>query len=120
MPVEVALTENVSAFGAAVVLRPVLREWWCPACRLMHQTRGSANKVPLHACKAHKGLTVAMVPAGKAGKVERRDREDYVGSEDVQVDGDGRPVMSTVTTRDDGEDAVIFAPTAHENLREMR
>ena len=45
-------------------------------------------------------------------KVEAREREDYVGHELVQTDEAGRSVMSVVTTRDDGQDAIVFAPTA--------
>ncbi len=45
-------------------------------------------------------------------KVEARDREDYVGHELVQTDGEGRPVMSVVTTRDDGQDCAVYAPCA--------
>jgi hypothetical protein len=53
-----------------------------------------------------------MLPAGTAARVERRDRDDYVGKEKVQTDGNGRPVMSIVTTRDNGQDVVVFAPLA--------
>jgi len=53
-----------------------------------------------------------MVPAGTRCKVEAREREDYIGNEQVQTDINGRPVMSVVTTRDDGQDVAVFAPTA--------
>jgi hypothetical protein len=53
-----------------------------------------------------------MLPAGVAAKVEARDREDYVGTDLVQRDENGRQVMSVVTTRDNGQDAIVFAPTA--------
>ena len=53
-----------------------------------------------------------MLPAGTAAKVERRDRDDYVGTDIVQVDGNGRAVMSVVTTRDNGQDVIVFAPLA--------
>jgi hypothetical protein len=49
---------------------------------------------------------------GMSAKVEAKDREDYVGRELVQTDEDGRPVMSVVTTRDNGQDAIVYAPTA--------
>jgi len=54
-----------------------------------------------------------LVREGIRCKVEAKEREDYVGAEQVQTDGTGRPIMSTVTTRDDGEDCVIYAPVAH-------
>jgi hypothetical protein len=52
-----------------------------------------------------------MVPAGTRCKVEVREREDYIGKERVQMH-EGRPVMSVVTTRDNGQDTAVFAPTA--------
>jgi hypothetical protein len=59
-----------------------------------------------------------MVPEGTRCKVEAIEREDYVGSEQVQTDANGRPVMSIVTTRDTGQDTVVFAPTATARVRE--
>jgi hypothetical protein len=53
-----------------------------------------------------------MVPDGTRCKVEAAEREDYVGKEMVQTDGEGRPVMSVVTTRDDGQDCAVLAPCA--------
>jgi hypothetical protein len=54
-----------------------------------------------------------MVVEGTACKVEARERDDYIGTEDVQYDGDGRPVAQVITTRDEGTDVIVFAPTAH-------
>jgi hypothetical protein len=53
-----------------------------------------------------------MVPAGTRCKVEAVERGDWVGKERVQLDGEGRPVMSVVTTRDDGQDCTVLAPSA--------
>jgi hypothetical protein len=53
-----------------------------------------------------------MVPVGTRCKVEAVEREDYINGDLVQVDGDGRPVMSVITTRDDGQDCTVYAPTA--------
>ena len=53
-----------------------------------------------------------MVPAGTNCKIEAVEREDYVNGEQIQTDGEGRPVMSVVTTRDDGQDCTVYAPTA--------
>ena len=53
-----------------------------------------------------------MIPAGTRCKVETHEREDYLGTEMVRVDGDGRPIMSVTTTRDNGQDCVVFAPCA--------
>jgi hypothetical protein len=53
-----------------------------------------------------------LVHEGVKAKVEAVDREDYIGQEDVQFDGEGKPTMAVVTTRDDGEDCTIYAPVA--------
>jgi hypothetical protein len=53
-----------------------------------------------------------MVPAGTRAKVVAVEREDYIGSELVQTDADGRPVMAIVTTRDEGQDCTVLAPCA--------
>ena len=86
--------------------------WECPNCTFTDVTREALPHSRMHACRGLKGLTAPMVPAGTRAKVEAQVREDYVGSELVQTDGDGRPVMSVVTTRDDGQDCSVFAPTA--------
>jgi hypothetical protein len=54
-----------------------------------------------------------MVPKGQKAKLELREREDYVGNEMVQLDPERqRPVQSIITTRDNGQDVAIYAPTA--------
>jgi hypothetical protein len=58
------------------------------------------------------GLTAPMIPEGSGFKVTAHEREDYIGSEDVQY-ADGRPVMQVVTERPDGTDVLVYAPTAH-------
>jgi hypothetical protein len=63
-------------------------------------------------------LTAPLVPAGTSCKVEARERDDWVGTEQVQTDGEGRPVMSVVTTRDDGMDCVVLAPCATASMEE--
>lgn len=66
----------------------------------------------MHACRGLKGLTAPMVPAGVNCKVEALEREDYEGNDLAQYDGDGKAIMSVVTTRDDGQDCAVLAPTA--------
>lgn len=66
----------------------------------------------MHACRGLLGLTAPMVPDGVRCKVEAREREDYVGNEIPQYDGEGKAIMSVVTTRDDGQDCAVLAPTA--------
>lgn len=53
-----------------------------------------------------------LVRAGLAAKVEAKRHEDYIGNEMVQTDADGKPVMSIVTTRDDGQDTAVYPSTA--------
>ena len=93
-------------------------EWYCPNCRVEDVTTEPRPHTRFHTCPALRGLTAPMLPKGTAAKVELREREDYVGNEIVQLDPErGRPVMSVVTTRDDGQDAIVFAPTAVLNAR---
>jgi len=94
-----------------VILGPPVVKWSCPNCTEYAVTIGQANR--FHTCWGLAGLTAPMVPAGTRVKIEVREREDYIGTEDVQYDGNGRPVMSVVTTRDDGQDCAVYAPTAH-------
>lgn len=90
----------------------VERCWECPNCDLEDVTREAEPHTRFHACRGLKGLTAPMVPAGTRCKVTAVEREDYVGSEVVQTDGDGRPVMAVVTTRDNGQDVAVLAPCA--------
>lgn len=92
----------------------MIASWYCPNCRTEAQLPvPRPGQVHMHTCPGLRGLTAPMVPAGTRAKVELREREDYVNGEMVQLDPErGRPVMSVVTTREDGEDVVVFAPTA--------
>lgn len=95
------------------VLLNVFADWYCPNCGL---TDRIANLPPsasrMHTCPKLRGLTAPLLRAGVRAKVEARDREDYVGRDRVQTDANGRPVMSVVTIRDDGQDTRVFAPIA--------
>lgn len=98
--------------AAAVPLLVREQRWYCPNCRTEDVTVQPLPHTRMHACRALYGLIAPMLPAGVRAKVEARLREDYVGREQVQLDGRGLPVMSVVTTRDDGQDAIVFAPPA--------
>jgi hypothetical protein len=91
--------------------------WECPNCDLTSVTREAQPHTRFHSCPGLAGLSAPMVPAGTRCKVEALEREDYVAGELVETDGNGRPVMSVQTTRDDGTDLAVFAPTAT-NARE--
>lgn len=86
--------------------------WECPNCDQVAVTHQPEPHSHMHICPGARGMTVPFVPAGIRAKVELRDREDYVAGEMVQVDENGRPVMSAVITRDDGQDVAVYAPCA--------
>lgn len=93
--------------------------WTCPNCDLTDVTHEAQPHTRYHACRGLRGLSAPMVPAGTRCKVEAREREDYVGKELVQTDGEGRPVMAIVTERWDGSnDVAVLAPCATADLRE--
>lgn len=84
--------------------------WECPNCdRTLATGRGG---VPMHPCPGLNGLTAPFVAAGTRAKVTAVERGDYVGTERAQTDADGRPWMSVITVRDDGQDCTVLAPLA--------
>lgn len=93
------------------LLRPEHR-WECPSCPATDVTHEAQPHTRMHACRGLKGLTAPMVPAGTRAEHRALEREDYVNGDNVQVDGEGRPVMSVITVRDDGQDCTVYAPTA--------
>lgn len=94
------------------------RRWECPNCTATHITRETQPHTPFHTCRGLRGLTAPFVPAGTKAKVEAMERGDYVGHELVQTDGEGRPVMAVVTTRDEGQDCAVLAPTARGSVED--
>lgn len=88
--------------------------WSCPSCSAAAMTYD--GKVPMHHCAGLVGLMTPLVPGGTRAKHARVERGDYIGREVVQVDGEGSPWMAVVTTRDDGEDCTVYAPTANAGI----
>ena len=86
--------------------------WTCPNCPATDVTHEAQPHTRFHTCRGLKGLTAPMVPAGTRCKVEALERQDYINGDLVQTDGEGRPVMSIITTRDDGTDVAVLAPCA--------
>lgn len=86
--------------------------WECPNCDYVRRTPTAQRHTVVHLCEGLHGLIAPLVRAGTKCKVELRLREDYVGRDVPQVDDAGRPVMSIVTTRDDGVDCRVLAPLA--------
>lgn len=93
------------------ILQPEQR-WECPNCDFKDVTREANPHSRFHNCKGLKGMLAPMIPAGTKAKVEAVERGDYENGEITTKDGDGRSVMSIVTTRDSGQDCVVFAPQA--------
>lgn len=93
---------------------PILgeRHWECPNCTIKAITRKATAPMPMHTCRGLKGLNAPMVPEGTKCKVEAMEREDYVKKDDVHYDGEGKAIMSIVTTRDDGQDCAVLVPCA--------
>jgi len=97
----------------AVPLLAVVHDWYCPNCGLTDQTREALPHSRYHTCPKLRFLSAPMLPVGTKAKVELNERADYVNGDNVQLDPElGRPVMSIVTTRDNGTDALVFAPCA--------
>lgn len=92
------------------LLTPI-REWVCPNCATTDVTHEARPHTRFHACPGLHGLTAPLLPKGTRAKVEAVERQDYIGTERAG------PIMSVVTTRDDGTDAVVFAPTAVAHVR---
>lgn len=88
-------------------------DWYCPNCGKQETTVEARPHTRFHICPKLHGLTAPMIEQGVQAKVEARLRDDFVGNERVQTaPDDGKPYMSVVTTRDNGTDAIVFAPTA--------
>jgi hypothetical protein len=89
-------------------------EWYCPNCKQTGRTSNQGPHVRYHTCPKLRMLSAPMLRAGTKAKVTAREREDYEGADAGHVfhDMNGRPVMSIVTERDEGQDCVVFAATA--------
>lgn len=88
----------------------MLQEWYCPKCTEAARTVDDA--IPVHKCAYGNGLISPLVRSGTKANIIVVEREDYVGRERVQTDVNGRPVMAVSTTRDEGEDRIVFPPSA--------
>jgi hypothetical protein len=84
--------------------------WECPNCPAVDKTNDPRAN-PFHRCRGLAGLTAPLVPAGTKCQVTAHEREDYVGREIVPLH-EGRPIAQVRIEREDGEDCVVFAPTA--------
>lgn len=100
-------------------LLETITEWYCPACGKEDVTKEQSPHVRLHACPKMYGMSTPYVKKGVKAKLTAVERQDYVNKEIVQTDDRGRPIMSIITEREDGQDAVVFAPVAVGNSKEL-
>lgn len=95
-----------------ILLDSVTKRWYCPRCTETTATKDVRPHTPFHSCRGMKGLTTPFVEEGTKAKVVACEREDYVGRETVQTDGEGRPIMAVTVTQDEREDRAVLAPCA--------
>jgi len=96
------------------VIVPILtpnHHWTCPNCLHEDMTHEARPHSRMHQCHGLSGLLAPMVLKGTKAGIQVHEREDYIGDDLVQLH-EGRPVMSVVVERDDGQDAIVFAPVA--------
>lgn len=87
------------------------QRWHCPNCSLTQVTHEVRPHTEMHHCGGHNGLWSPMVPADVHAKVTPILREDYVGTDIPQRDGEGNVYQSVVIERDDGQDCAVLAPS---------
>jgi len=91
----------------------VIRHWKCVECKKTDVTNDDGRGTRYHRCPKMRGINVPFLPDGTKAKLVLREREDYIGGELVQLDPEhGRPVASLTTIRDNGQDVIVYAPTA--------
>jgi len=92
----------------------IAQDWECPAkhCTRRARTLKPGAPAPSHQCPQMRGLVVPFVHKGTRAEMRAVERQDYIGAELVQTDGNGRPVMAVETVRDDGQDVAVYAPAA--------
>lgn len=86
--------------------------WQCPNCKLEDTTREERPHTRFHSCPKLAGMSAPMLPRGVKAKITAHEREDYVGTDLVRRDDNGRPIMSVTVEREEGLDCTVFAPTA--------
>jgi hypothetical protein len=85
--------------------------WSCPNCDTEEVT---AAYMPnrFHSCPGLHMLTAPLLRPGVKAKVEAEERQDYQGRELTHEADDGRVYSSVRTTRENGDDLAVLAPTA--------
>lgn len=90
----------------------IITDWYCPNCDHTRRTQTAVKHQVIHTCPGLAYLVAPLVRVGTKCKIEAIEREDYVAHDHPQVDGNGRVIMAVRTTRDDGIDCRVLAPTA--------
>lgn len=96
------------------LIEPPAHHWYCPNCDLTDVTHEVRPHSRMHPCRGTYGLSIAFIPVGTKAKIEVTETGDYVNNSNNSIprlDDTGRPVAAAITTRDDGQDAVVYAPT---------
>lgn len=109
---------GASAYGAYILSSPN-KNWYCPECSRQHITKVSEPHTPLHQCASLRGAWVPFVEEGIKARFRVNYREDYLRTDTATVDGEGKPIQSINTQRDDGEDCTIFAPSINLVIKEQ-
>lgn len=94
------------------LLEPPITRWICKFCNFRDVTREARIHTRMHDCPGMGGLSTPMLDESMKVDLVVNEREDYVGKDLVQTDAEGRAIMSIKTIREDGEDCVVYAPTA--------
>ena len=96
-----------------------MRRFQCPSCDRQLAVDDIDTRQRMHPCKKLAGMLAPFVEITGLElnpRVARHlvvEREDYIGSELVQYDGNGRPVMAVITERADGSnDRIVFPAQA--------
>lgn len=93
------------------ILQQPVQRWECAHCNTRDVTRGQPNR--MHNCPGLGGIMAPLVLEEHARRtlVRKVEREDYVGTEKVQTDEDGRPIMAVETLHDDGSNDIAVLAT---------
>jgi hypothetical protein len=99
------------------LLRQPFEDWYCPNCGLEERIpKLPQDSARFHICPRLHGLTAPLLRANVYAKVEAEERADYLNGETQATGDNGRPYMAVRTTRDDGDDLLVNAPTARARL----
>lgn len=97
----------------------IVKNWYCPNCKLTHQSVNSkASEVPMHSCAKLFNATFPMVLEGVKAFSKVELREDYLGQDIASVRTDNNQVIKSVVTEyeDGSTGGTIYLPCAVMNV----